>query len=126
MFDQQPVKDEFAIQEIKRVAVDTAGWLKFLGIFFIIYGGLIAITIIGIVIAWLPIWMGILLYSAGKKATDAQYTNNPMHLVEMMKKFRTFFIIQGVLLILGLVGIVLFLIIGVTYFLNLSRGFNSY
>ena len=91
MFDQQPVKDEFALQEIKNVAVSTSGWLKFIGIFFIIYGGLIAITIIGIIIAWLPIWMGILLYSAGKKAGDAQYTNNPMYLVEMMRKFKTFF-----------------------------------
>jgi hypothetical protein len=126
MFDQQPVKDELVVQEIKNVAVDTAGWLKFIGVFFIIYGGLIAITIIGIVIAWLPIWMGILLYSAGKKASDAQYTNNPMYLVEMMRKFKTFFIIQGVLLILGLIGILLAIaLVGVGIF-TAFKGFDSF
>lgn len=126
MFAQQPVKEEYIVQEIKRVALDTAGWLKFIGIFFIIYGALMAITIVGILIAWLPIWMGILLYSAGKKANDAQYTNNPIYLVEMMKKFKTFFIIQGVLMILGIVALIfVFVVVGVGFFTSL-RGFESY
>jgi len=126
MFDQQTPKDEFVIQEIKHIAMDTSGWLKFIGIFFIIYGALICLTIIGIIVAWLPIWMGILLYSAGKKANDAQYTNNPMHLIDMMKKFKTFFIMQGILLIIGLVGIILAIILVGAGLFTAYRGFNSY
>lgn len=126
MFDQQAPKDEFVVQDIKHIAVDMSGWLKFLGIFLIIYGGLAALTIIGIIIAWLPIWMGVLLYSAGKKANDANYTNNSMYLVEMMRKFKTFFIIQGVLLIIGLVGILFAIFtVGIGLF-SAFKGFSSY
>jgi hypothetical protein len=122
MFDQQPLKDEVAIQEIKRTSVEMSGWLKFIGVVAIVYGGLIALTIIGIIIAWLPIWMGIMLYSAGKKANDAQYTNNPMHLVEMMRKLKTFFLVQGVLLIIGLVGIIIAIItVGIGFFSIMNR-----
>ncbi len=126
MFDQQPLKDEAAIQEIKRTSIEMSGWLKFIGIVAIVYGALIALTIIGIVIAWLPIWMGITLFSAGKKANDAHYTGNPMHLVDMMRKLKTFFIVQGVLLIIGLIGILLAIItVGVGLF-SIMKNFNSY
>jgi len=126
MFDQQPLKDEIAIQEIKRTSAEMSGWLKFIGIVAIVYGALIALTIIGIIIAWLPIWMGITLYSAGKKANDAQYTGNPMNLVEMMRKLKTFFIVQGVLLIIGLVGLLIAIItVGIGFF-TIMRNFNSY
>jgi hypothetical protein len=122
MFDQQPLKDEVAIQEIKRTSVEMSGWLKFIGVVAIVYGGLIALTIIGIVIAWLPIWMGITLFSAGKKANEAQYANNPMYLVEMMRKLKTFFIVQGVLLIIGLAGIIIAIItLGVGLFSIMNR-----
>lgn len=126
MFDQQTPKDEFAVQEIKLIAMDMSGWLKFIGIAAIVYGGLIALTIIGIIIAWLPIWIGILLLSAGNKAKDAHYTGNTMHLVEMMRKLKTFFMLQGILLIIGLVGLVIMLAtVGLAFF-SAFRGFNSY
>ncbi|MGP1345926.1 MAG: DUF5362 family protein [Phycisphaerales bacterium] len=48
-----------------RALVDTSGWLKFIGVLAIINGVLTALTIFGIVIAWLPIWIGVLLYKAG-------------------------------------------------------------
>lgn len=122
MFDQQPVKDEVAIQEIKRTSNEMAGWLKFIGVVAIVYGALIALTIVGIIIAWLPIWMGIMLYSAGKKANDAQFSNNPMYLVEMMRKLKTFFLVQGVLLIIGLIGIIIAIVtVGIGFFSIMNR-----
>ena len=40
------------------------GWMKFVGVLSIIYGVLVALSIIGILIAWLPIWIGILLFQS--------------------------------------------------------------
>lgn len=126
MFDQQSPKEDFALQEIKHIAVDMSGWLKFIGIAAIVYGALVALTIVGIIIAWLPIWIGILLYSAGNKAKDAHYTGNSMHLIEMMRKLKTFFVLQGVLLIIGLVGVIIaFATLGLAFF-SAFRGFESY
>ena len=63
-----------------------AGWLKFVGVVYIISGVLSALTIIGIIVAWLPIWMGVLIYQAGDRAVFAHMQNNPGELDSMMSK----------------------------------------
>ena len=68
----------------------------------IISGALTALSIVGILIAWLPIWLGVLLVQAGGKADEAQVKQNPNELIVMMDKLRLYFMIQGVLIILGL------------------------
>ena len=40
---------------------DAAGWMKLIGTLAIIQGVLLALTIVGLIIAWLPIWLGVLL-----------------------------------------------------------------
>ena len=49
---------------LKQVAplYEARGWMKFLGIVMVIAGIFTAITIVGIIIAWLPIWLGVLLF----------------------------------------------------------------
>ncbi|NIW79677.1 MAG: hypothetical protein GWN16_09545, partial [Calditrichae bacterium] len=57
-----------AVLQLKRSAGTMSAWLKFLGIVSIISGAVVAITIVGIIIAWLPIWLGVLLFQAGDRA----------------------------------------------------------
>lgn len=90
------------IKDIRRTATDMSGWLKFLGVTNIILGALTAISIVGIVIAWIPIWIGVLLFQAGSRATDAQITEKNQELVVMMGKLKTYFIINAILIIVGL------------------------
>jgi len=56
--------------------LNTSGWLKFLGVLAIISGILTALTIIGIIIAWLPIWLGVCLFQAGGRFSIARQTND--------------------------------------------------
>ena len=88
------------VNDIRQTAADMSGWLKFLGIVNIIYGALTAISIVGIIIAWIPIWMGILLFQAGSSATNARFGAN-YELVTMMRKMKTFFILTAVLIIVS-------------------------
>jgi hypothetical protein len=90
------------IDELKLMARKMTGWLKFLGILTIFFGVLSAITIIGIVFAWIPIWLGVLLIQAGARASNAQISNNPKELVIMLDKLRLYFVIQGIMLIITL------------------------
>ncbi|MCD6595822.1 hypothetical protein J7L68_09155 [bacterium] len=83
------------------------GWLKFIGIITIISGALQALTIFGIVIAWLPIWMGILLLQTGKFADAFANEQDPSKLAEMLQKMRLYFTIQGILMLIGLIAVVL-------------------
>ena len=90
------------LTQLKVSARSMAGWLKFLGIVNIISGAFTALSLVGIIIAWLPIWLGVVLIQAASKATNANMSDDPKELVEMMDKLRLYFIIQGVLIIVGI------------------------
>ena len=88
------------------------GWLKLLGVLGIVYGALTVLSGWGILIAWLPIWMGILLLKAGRTIETAQSRGDKEQFLACLNKLKLFFTIQGVLilisLILTLVGLLVF------------------
>lgn len=99
------------IRQLKMSAMNMTGWLKFLGVINIIQGAMAALTIVGVIVAWLPIWLGVLLFQAGNRASSAQYTNNPRELVMMMDKLKMYFVIQGILFI----AIIAFIVMGLVF-----------
>ena len=77
-----------------------------------IINGVVAIfTLVGIVICWLPIWMGILLFKAASMIEVAQVNGDKVQLLESLKKIKTYFVINGVLMLIALIFIVISLII---------------
>jgi len=90
------------IKEISSPFFFLRGWLKFIGIALIISGVISALTLIGIIFAWIPIWMGVTLFSASNKIEMAYHTGDKFLLMEAISKLKTYFTIQGILLILGL------------------------
>jgi hypothetical protein len=115
-----------AIAEIRRTAAEMAGWLKFVGIVNIISGALTAISIVGIVIAWIPIWMGVLLFQAGSNAVNAQAGQRTDELVTAVKRLKTYFIINGVLIIVGVAIAILVFIFMIMGLLPFLREFNQF
>jgi len=105
--------DSAATEQIRTHVKDTQGWMKFMGIVSIIIGALYALTIVGIVVAWLPIWLGVLMYQAGSKAADYADRANPADLVEYHSKLKILFTIMGILMIIMLVLMVIGFIIGI-------------
>ena len=89
--------------------------MKFLGVLFIISGALYAITIVGIIVAWLPIWIGILLFQSGTAAEEAYYNGSEYDLVKSLEKIKTFFTIWGVLAILSIVSVIPIMILFFTF-----------
>ncbi len=110
-----------AVLQLKRSAGTMSAWLKFLGIVSIISGAVVAITIVGIIIAWLPIWLGVLLFQAGDRAYQSQYSENLKEIVQMVDKLRMYFIIYGVLTILGITFTVLTIIFTKAFLDEFSR-----
>lgn len=99
-----------SIQDLSQPLASGKGWMKFVGIMFIIQGAITAITIIGIVIAWLPIWTGVLLMQASNAIERAQMSGDSSALKESLARLRTYFIIQGVLYLIGIAIFVLYFI----------------
>ncbi len=113
-----PPPDAF-LNQLKAIAGNMATWMKFLGIMYILQGAFAAISILGILIAWLPLWLGILLFQAGNRASSAVLGNNPQQLIAMLDKLRLYFIINGIIFIIMLA----FMVISIIF---LGSGFFSF
>ena len=87
--------------QARKNAKGMAGWAKFIGIMTIVGGCLQVLTIFGIVIAWLPIWMGVVLLKAGSKAGEYADKGDPAALEGMTGQLKTYFIISGVTIIVS-------------------------
>ncbi|MDE0659309.1 MAG: hypothetical protein F4029_02500 [Gammaproteobacteria bacterium] len=95
--------------DLKLVALplyEARGWMKLLGVVLVITGILTALSIVGLIIAWLPIWLGVLLFQAAGRIELAFATDDEMSLRESLAKLKTFFVIQGVLLLIYLAVVV--------------------
>ncbi|MBS7457889.1 DUF5362 domain-containing protein [Coralloluteibacterium stylophorae] len=93
--------------DLARPLASARGWMKLVGIVSIIQGALTALTIIGIVVAWLPIWIGVLVLQAAGAIERAERDNDGAALAEALARLKTYFVIQGVLLLLWIVFTVL-------------------
>jgi lipopolysaccharide/colanic/teichoic acid biosynthesis glycosyltransferase len=98
--------------------------MKFLGIMSIVYGVFAALTIIGLIFAWAPIWMGALLMQSAKKAGISYQVGDEADAVESLSKLKTIFTIYGVLSIIGLVVMVLYFVVIIA--LISSGGFEEF
>jgi len=88
------------------------GWLKFLGVLMIIYGVITALTIVGILFAWLPIWQGVLLFQAGSLAEQSGLSGDAAPLTASLGKLKVYFMIMGIMALLGIAVTILLLSLG--------------
>ena len=108
---------DFVQQAVRDNVRGAKGWLKFLGIMSIIGGAGYALTIVGIIVAWLPIWLGILMFQAGSRAQEFAERGDAGALSAYTAKLKTLFTLMGVLaiisLVLGIVGTIISIAMGI-------------
>ncbi len=117
MMQQRQDSSDETLRKACQEAPRSSGWLKFLGVVFIIYAILLTLGTmgIGIVIAWLPVWLGVILFKA---ANDAEMAAAGMsgHLVEYLKRLNKYFLIQGILMLLGvLMMLIMMFVMGIGF-----------
>ncbi len=104
---------KFIADQVTSVAMRMKPWLIISGVVNIIQGVLALITIWGVVFAWIPIWLGVLLFQAAGQVNYMAGTGDLRNLVPMLDKIRLYFLISGILIIVGVVvAIVAVLIFG--------------
>lgn len=87
------------------------GWIRFLGILTLISGVLQALSIVGLIFAWIPIWIGLLLCAASSRIAEAHEQGDAFALVTALDKLRLFFKITGILTLISLLAIVIFTVV---------------
>jgi hypothetical protein len=102
-----------AIRELTLPIFQSKGWLRLLGVLSIVSGVFAAFTIVGILYAWLPIWVGVLLLQAASSVERAHLTGDKMVYYDTLSKLKLYFVIQGVTTLIGLIfGVVIFFVAG--------------
>ena len=102
------------IQALSEPLFRAKGWMKLVAVMMIIYGALTALSIIGIIIAWLPIWMGVLLFQSAGQIERAHTAGDEDALVTSLAKLKTYFTITGILTLIGICVFVLAFIFGIS------------
>lgn len=91
------------IREISLPLFQARLWIKLVGVVSVAIGVIIAISIVGLIVAWLPIWMGIVLYRAASTVEAALHTGDRQALIQALGQLRLFFTIMGVVALLWLI-----------------------
>ena len=101
--EQPNVDQSNLIKEVTAPVYQARGWMKFLGVLLIIGGILYAITIVGIIIAWLPIWMGVVLFQAGSSSEQAYFSGDKFSLLKSLNQLKLYFTIMGIMTLIGII-----------------------
>ncbi|MGA2505472.1 MAG: DUF5362 family protein [Anaerolineales bacterium] len=96
-------EDSRMIQELSNPIYQARGWLKFLGVLSIIGGIFQALSIVGIIVAWLPIWMGVLMFQAGSSIDAAGQLGDKFAFLNSLGSLKTYFVLQGILTLIGII-----------------------
>ena len=114
------------IKEVSIPVYQARGWMKLIGILMIIVGVFYALTIVGIIIAWLPIWMGVVLYQAGSSSEQAYFNGDKYSLLTSLNKLKLYFTIMGIMTLITIALMVIMLIAVLAGGLAFGDYFDSY
>ncbi len=114
------VNNEELVKKLSMLAGRSAGWMKFLGVVSIIFGVLYVFTIWGIIFAWLPIWVGVILFQAAGDAETASL-GMPTRLLQFVQRLNKYFLIQGIATLVMLIVIFVVVILGAAMFIGMGR-----
>ncbi len=99
-----------------------SGWLKFVGVMLIIAGAINALTIVGLLVAWLPIWSGVLLIKAANSAKLAEMAGTTDSMEDALYRLGLFFKINGITMLVMTIAyvvliVIMFLTVGASIFM---------
>ena len=87
-------------------------WIRILGFAAMIIGVLYCLSIIGLIIGWLPIWLGVILLRTSKSIDSVVADESEQAAFELVSQIALFFKIVGIaaliLFVVVLLGLVVF------------------
>ena len=100
------------LRTITRPLYEAKTWIKFLGGALVGIGVFYALTIVGLIIAWLFLWLGALLWQAGSQIDRAFSQDDELLLAGAFQKLQRFFVVGGGAMLIYLIVVAVMLVIG--------------
>lgn len=92
-----------------------ASWMKFMAVVMFVFGGLYALSLVGLIVAWFPILVGYWLYRGANKVNI--FVNNDQEaLDDAVKMLKYYFMANGIAMIISVVLGILYVIIMIGVF----------
>ena len=91
-------------------------WLKFFGVLQMVAGGFYCLSLVGIVVGWLPILLGWTMFKAGDRLGAFAQTSNPADLEETIHNLRLHYMIVGIMCVITFVIWLCFILIYILFF----------
>lgn len=108
----QDMNPSSAVKDISLPLYNAKFWMKLLGVVMIISGVLQALTIVGIIFAWLPIWIGVVLFQSASAIQVAYEQGEQDAAIRALDKLKVYFIINGVMMLLMILLVVVVVMFG--------------
>lgn len=122
----QDMNTEGTVKELTLPLFNAKFWMKLMGVVMIIYGVLVALSIIGLIIAWLPIWIGVLLFQSAGAIETAFHMGDRDAAIRGLEKLKLYFVINGVLMLIGvIVGVIVFMMGGIAGLMGMDAAMNG-
>lgn len=99
------------IREIIVPLVDATCWMKTLAVFGFIGGVAQCFTTLGILVAWIPILMGVVLFQAASLAQEAKMSGDPETLKKCFAKLKVYFMLTVIIPVSSVIIILLAVVI---------------
>jgi hypothetical protein len=70
-------------------------WIRLFAVCLVFYGALITVTGIGVLVAWIPMWIGVILLLTSKSISTAYKKNSEQAFIQTISRLRTIFLTLG-------------------------------
>ncbi|MGO2133630.1 MAG: DUF5362 domain-containing protein [Halomonas sp.] len=107
-----PSGSPYELRDIIEPLYRSRFWMQLLGVMLILTGLLTALSIIGIVVAWIPVWAGVALFQAASAAKRGYESSSEADIKQTMNKLRTYFLISGIMTLLYVLFMVATMLLG--------------
>lgn len=113
MAAQEPsVSSPEVIKDIIQPLYRSKFWMQLIGVILIISGVATALSIVGILVAWIPIWAGVVLMQSAGAVDRAYSRGDEREATHATQKLGVYFTIFGVLFLVYIIFFGLVLVLG--------------
>lgn len=95
--------DHSIVQYLADPIYRARGWIRFLAVIGFIVGGMYAVTIVGLVFAWIPILLGVFLWQAAAAIEKGWAQRSAEHVHTAHDKLRLALMTYSIVMIVGFV-----------------------